>query len=227
MDDTLLQQRDRDILLHVARYRLTTVEALHRLYLPDRGVEAAKSVLKRLNGSFLRSRPLFARRRYYQLSSVSTRLLGEPDEASQPFGTHALPTRYAVLQYCCMSHGPERRRMTRDEFANSFPELRSIPYGDYCIDIDRRVSRLARIAVDLGGDYLRFLRKLREYLDRDSRVRGLRELIEQDAFVLVILTAEETKRDAIVEAIQRDPLPGLLRVETVPDLINFPRRPVS
>lgn len=224
MSPVLLQPRDREILTHVSRYRLTTPEVVHRLFFADRGMEAAKSVLKRLNGSFLRSRPLFGKRRYYQLSPAGAALSGQPDEAAQPLGTNALPARFGVLEYCCLGFPSERPRFTRSEYAESFPELQDLPFADYYLDIHKGVTRLGRIIVELGGDHLRFLRKVREYMTRDTRCRPFAEMVRQDRFVLALVTAEESKRDAIIAAIERQPPAVPVRVECVPDLIQFPRR---
>ena len=92
--------------------------------------------------------------------------------------------------------------------------------------------RLGRIFVDLGGDGLRFVRKVRDAIARDLGVPAFRSLVGQGGFVLTLLTAEETKRELIAASIQRarqsDPRIGdafECVVETIPDLINFPRRP--
>lgn len=232
MNTTLLQPRDRQILDHVARYRITTPEAVHSLFFQGSSVEASKSVLKRLNGKYLRSRPLYGHRRYYQLSSVSAGLLGQPDEATQPFGPTSLPTRFAVMQFCCMRPEGPCTRLTRDELLENFPDLGVSAFGDYYLESAGASLRLGRILVDLGGDALRFVRKVRDVLARELAVPSFRSLVEEGGFVLTLLTAEETKREVIVASLSRirenDPRIGgsfECVVETIPELINFPRRP--
>ncbi len=223
MSPVQLQPRDRLLLEHVARYRLTTVEVVHKLFFAGKDVETAKSVLKRMNAGYLRSQPLFGRRRYYQLSSVSASMLGEPDEATRPFGPSALPTRFGVVSFCCLGPGPERVRLRQLEFEEAFPELADLRFNDTYLERAGTTPKLGRILLDLGGDHLRFLRKVHEYARRDMAHRHFRQMVEAGAFVLTLITAEETKRAAIVEALSRRPLPMTCRVETVPELINFLR----
>ncbi len=216
-----LQPRDRAILEHVARYRLTTLPVLHRLFFPERTDEAAKSVVKRLTPEFLGAQPLYGRRVFYQLTTTGARLLGEAEEAARPLGAVARPTRLAVLDYCCLAHQPERRRFTRREFAEAFPDLAEVPFTDFTLD--DAGPRLTRLHVDLGGDYRRFLRKLREYLARDLACPPFARLVRERCFALAVLTAEEAKRDAFLEALRRTPLSAPTSVEVVPDLAQFPR----
>lgn len=225
MTNVQIQARDRLILDHVARYRITTPEAVHLRIFEGKDIETAKSALKRLNHGYLRSRPLWGRRRYYQLSSVSATTLGEPDEATRPFGTTALPTRYAVLAFCCLHPGKERTRLRPAEFEQMFPDLADLRFNDTYIDTHGKRPELGRVIVDLGGDYLRFLRKVHEYARRDMAHTGFRQMARAGAFVLTLVTAEETKREALVDALERRPLPLRCRVVTVPEMINFPRRP--
>ena len=59
-----LTERDEEILRHVARYRLTTTEALRRLFFPDAKPGGEKNVLRRLTGEYLQPQPLYGKRVY-------------------------------------------------------------------------------------------------------------------------------------------------------------------
>lgn len=193
-----LQPRDLEILSHVARYRLTTQETLHRLFFTGATPEAPKTVVRRLReGGYLQSRPLYLRRAYYQLTRSAAALLGEPEEAARPLGPQALVRAYGVLAYCCHAES-ERQRLTRLEFHRAFPYLseNGIPFDAFYVERDPRL-RLMQIVVDQGGDARRLLRKCRTRLKLARETPGLSDLVRGGEFGLALVTSSNEKAEAL------------------------------
>lgn len=217
-----LTQRDRRILDHVKRYRITTNEALLTRFFQPEGLNALKTVRKRLVGPYLQSRPLgIARRHYYQLTPATARMVGEPEEVAAPLGMQALPRAFAVLAFCCLS-GKPHERLHRDELREEYPEIAAASFAahaDFCIDEWAGRARLARIIVDYGGEYPALIRKCRSFLlTARQNIAGFADMLHQDAFAIVIITAEETKKQSIISALARHPLEVNVRVSVLPEL---------
>lgn len=223
-----LQERDRKILEHVARYRLTTPEVLDRLFFAGQ-VEARKGVLKRLTKEHLKAEQLFLQRKYYRLSKVSARLLGIHEEAAEPLGVQAKPTQYGILSFCCSRDGQEWPRYTRPEFLKDFPEFgeRCIPrndyFLDYYVDYDGKQARLGQIHVDLIGDYQRLITTCRGMIRAGLEVEGLREVIAEGLFAIGLVTSEEEKKEKILSHLSEKPLECPIRVHVVPELRDIVR----
>lgn len=220
-----LTDRDRSILDHLKRYRITTNEVLETRFFGGDGHDALKTVRRRLVGAFLQARPLgIGRRRYYQLTPRAARMFGEPEEVAAPLGTQALPRAYAVLVFCCLS-GKRRERLHRDELREEYPELAGsslATHSDLYIDEWGGKPRLARILVDYGGETAALVRKCHRFLaESRDRIAGFSNMLRQDAFTVTILTGEETKKQSIIDALTRKPLDARVRIEVIGDLTTL------
>ena len=217
-----LQERDREILEHIRRFRMTTPEVLHRLFFSENKLDAVTSTIRRLRkADYLASADLEPPRRcYYHLTSRAVRLMGLPASLGRSLGEQALPTRYAILLFCC-THDKERHLLRVDEFQQEFPDCQSknIPKEPYYFDDDDGATRLAFIMVDLGADAGRIVRKCRKAIGERRKVTGFRSLIQDDAFQLTVLTGRQTKKQAIEAAKKRsEKFTGRLRVEVIEEL---------
>lgn len=220
-----LQPRDFDILGHVARYRLTTLETVHRLFFEGSTVEAPKTVLRGLRaGGYLQSRPLYIRRAYYQLTTAAAGLLGEPPRAASPLGPQALVRAYGVLAHCCHGDDKERRRLTRAEFEAAFSYLHEngVPFDAFYVERDSRL-RLVRVIVDQGGDAKRLLRKCTEIRRRAATTPGFQDLLRAGEFELAVVTAAPEKMETLRVAYEaRDELRSFpVRFDTVAELTHL------
>lgn len=228
-----LQKRDRKILEHVARYRLTTSAVLHGLFF--RTLDQTKAVLKRLSApytpglseqeqrnhalrSFLQARPLrFKRQVYYQLTARGTRELGLPPERSRPLGPQALVQAYAVLIHCCR-HSRTRTLFTADELA-AHPLLRDVPSGLYYLEqLSDQASRLTQIVVDHRTDCQRLLERCRAILRKAEEIPTLVGMMDQQAFGLALLTLQQQKRVELEAQLAQKPFPVSVHVEVIPHL---------
>lgn len=235
-----LQKRDRKVLEHVARYRLTTREVLRRLFFTTD--DAAKAVLKRLSAPhqpgradkpvtekhFLQARPLgVGKRVYHQLTPRGARELGLPPNRAEPLGPQALPEAYAISSFCCLANAAERPVLTRTEWAAS-PPLASIPYAPCYLEPlpDGQRSRLVQLIIDYRTEFPRLIQKCRKVLRVGEDTPALARLIEQKVFALAILTLQNEKQAAIENELARNPLPVSVAVHVIPllsELIEVPR----
>lgn len=167
-------KRDREILQHVARYRLTTREIVQSLFMPDTDVNAVTKVLGRLVGARLLSRhTLHDVHQYWTLGVAGAHRLGLNEKRASALGYSALVEHYGVLLFCCQPGKPRRELLTPGEFEAQFPGHGhpSIQRAAYYVDEHKGVRRLGMIIVDRNGDPLRLIRKCM------GELRRRRELI--------------------------------------------------
>lgn len=218
-----IQERDHTILEHIDRYRMTTTDVLHSLFFDGKAKDAVRSTLRRLQGAeYISSASLAPPRRcYYHLASRGARLLGVSQSHADALGEQALPTRYAVLSFCCS--GKERKVLRTGEFAEEFPDCvyKGLPNEPYYYDDATGVPRLSYIMVDLGADAGRIIRKCRRVFGERLKIKAFHELIKDDAFSVTLLTSRESKKKAIDAARKRaSDFPYPIRVETVSELMG-------
>ena len=219
--DIQLQDRDMKILEHIERFRITTSTALHAMFYQGKETDAVTSTLRRLRqADYISSATLKPPRRfYYYLTRRTTRMLGLPASFADSLGEQALPTRYAILRFCC---GNEYRQVLRpSEFAEEFPECcnKHIPKEPYYYDSDGDAPRLSYLMVDLGADAGRTIRKCRRVFGERLKVDGFRRLIEGKAFSVTVLTQHASKKAAIEAARKRAAdFSYPIRIEVIPEL---------
>lgn len=224
----VVQDRDREFLDHVARYRMITREAVKKLLGLDD--DATKGLLKRLS-ALLQAHQLYRTTKYYMLTAEQARKMGVPEEATEPFGPQALPIAFGVLSFCCM--GPViRHRYTRPDLLREFPELESLCrdkyYLRYFLDEDGEQTRFGVIHVDLGGAYERIVRTLRTLIREGLQKDGLKDIIDDGLLTIAVVTPAETKRRAIELVLQGEDLAGArLIIHVEPKLQNLLGRGVD
>ena len=121
-----IRKRDMQILQHVAKFRMTTQDALHARFFAGQQRDAVKSTLRRLCGAgpqgyFLKAEPLDARRVYYRLTPRATQLLGLADDLARPLGIQARIRRYAILWLMCIDDSAVRVPFNLRDFPDHFP----------------------------------------------------------------------------------------------------------
>jgi hypothetical protein len=209
-----LTERDRAVLDHIRRYRITVSRTLQEQFC-DRSENAAKKLVARLR-DYVASETLVGNSVYYRLTPLGARLLGAPEEIAQPLGVQALPRAFGVLAFCCNGQ-TQRWRYTRPEFGEDFPELaeemlKNDYYLDFYMDSDGMTVRLGHILVDLGGSCEQILKKCR------GRIRRYQRTIPAELFAIAIVVPSDEKRQGIKDALKQRPLRAWLRIEVVPEL---------
>lgn len=220
--DSHRSQRDRKILDHAARHRMTTNEVVRKLFFPEHRHNAVTKVTARLcRERLLRKFPLHHPRAYYTLGPHAAQSMGISVKRTYPLGPQALPTEYAALAYATLGND-QHRRLTAAELRRLCPwlsgQLLDFPH---CLDEsdDRPVLELIR--VDLGGKADHVARKC----DADIQVRRAAaefgHLVRDARFRLVIVTSTTEKAAAIQEALDQRVWPDGLQIHlaVVPDLL--------
>lgn len=228
--------RDRDILEHVARYRITTSEVLTHLFC--RNPNITKKVMKRLAAPvpaagvspseeqklarpfFLQARELLGKRIYYHLTPRGAqRLRLHPARRhAQPPGPQALIGHYAILVHCCL-HDDQRILFTRKELAQQLPAVEQ--YAPYCLERHNGSTRLIRMVVDHNRDPEGLVEKCRQIL-RDARgVPFLAERLRSAQYAIALLTTDDLKVAAITTAVEKVALSVPVVPATIPDLLGL------
>lgn len=198
----VLTERQRDLLRHVARYRVTTVEAVDRLlYAGKSSPVAALNLLRRLvDADYLAPPYRLVGRNYYHLSSRGARTMGVSRRAVID-SPAVLRERYTLLSFCVLQ--PELRRyLPPDEFSERYPQVAQQPGIDpahqhYFVTRRGQEQLLGQAVIDLAADAPRAVRKVRETMYRIVQTPGLTEM--RDHFLLTVLTSEPSKAQKITQ----------------------------
>ena len=217
-----VSERDRKILDHVARYRLTINQVLHRLFFPDNGQSAVAKVTGRLcSAKRLAKFKLRHPRVYFTLTATEAQNRGLSISRAQSLGPQALPTEYAVLAYATLG-SVQHRRLAASELQQSFPWLPPETLDSpHCIDESGGHPVLEMIRVDLGGKPDHVARKCYADIQARRSARQFESLVHQARFRLVVVTGTQEKAAAIQAAIDQHVWPDGLQVHLVviPELL--------
>lgn len=214
---------EEEVLLHLCRHRITTVPAISAAVLPGKSEKDIRAVLRALETKgLIGSRPLIAKRVYFQLTPRGAREFGQPEEVAKPLGPQALPKWFGVLAFCCLS-GPQRQRITRDEFEEVFHELLAdgVPFNDYFLDGEGDATTLCRIIVDLGGDADRFIRKILHIAQSLADAPSAARLLDSDRFRFSVVTTSPHKEAALIRAAEKICPSIPVEVTVVPELLQI------
>lgn len=215
-------ETQKKILFHVARYRLTVVEAVHRIFYPDKSRDAARKSLERLCAAGWLQSERVRSRTFYYLTSKTCSLLGLPATRSDALGAQSLVESFAVLAFCCM-HDRTRERLTADDFQTAFAEFADEPgialaHQHYYYDRHQDNWYLARATVDTGGSVAAIKRKCRSIARHAANTPGLNQILSQKRFMVTVLTAEETKAMALATALESERTNVQYQVVYVPEI---------
>jgi hypothetical protein len=220
-----LSSRDRQILEHVSRYRLTTIAALRRVLGADLSRKAASKIVGRLcDTGYLRAFTLIHPTRYYVLGTRAAKLLGISVQRSLPLGPQALPMEYAALAYAMLSK-QSRKRLNPMEILAACPWLTDpMIRATHCFDESHGVLELLR--VDLGGPADHVTRKCLADLNERRRLPEFLPFVRSGKFRLVLITATSEKASALRKALDRHDWPTELPIHfsIVSDLLSLTTR---
>jgi len=217
-----LSGRDRQVLEHVARYRMTTITTLQQSLFPKLSANAAGKIANRLcRPGLLAKYPLIHPSPYFVLGPQGANILGLGSHRSTPLGPQALPIEYALLLYCVRGQQPRHRLLSR-ELAELCPWLPSpLAAVPHCLDPHGNVLELVR--VDLGGPADHVARKAVQEISARRRIPEFLALITEGRFRLVVITATKNKSSALRTALQQHDWPAGMQVHfsVVPQLLRF------
>jgi hypothetical protein len=213
--------RDRLILEHIARYRLTTLEVLGRAVLPGLSRNALNKITNRLCATgLLHKYTLLHPVRYFVLGDSGARGMGIRGHRAQPLGPQSLPQEFALLAFAALG-AKQHLRLTTAEVLKRCPWLPLyMASAPHCID---HADVLELVRVDLGGPADHVARKCAVDLVNRCRIREFPPLLADRRFRLVVITSTTGKATAIQRALDRHDLPlGLLvHFSVVPQLLSL------
>ncbi len=216
-----LGKRDRAILADVLRYKLTTNELIHQLYLPEANINAVTKITSRLTGAgWLQRHTLVGSQLYFVPSRTACRHFALPISRCRPLGLQTLATSLSIAQYCqTLSQG--YRLVDSKELELHWPwiptKLCTLPYA---MLPSGQAGQLRPLRVDLGGTPEHVATKCAHDIKQRQQVGGFRALLSERRLVYVVLTSTAAKKDLIKRALQKRDWPDNMRFEVVeiPDL---------
>lgn len=216
-------KRDRAVLEHLARFRVSTLRVVHRLLFGGRTPSAAKKVLNRLERQgLLRSFRMNRQgQKCYQLSSAGAYRLGASDKLARPLRTQAFAKRLAVACFI-NTHGPKPYRLlTAAEAEAAFPgTAEGFPDALYYPDDSAGPHRLALLRPDYGStDARRVVRQCQAEVNERFAHQAFRRLIQARLFQVTVLTSTAEKAERL-RALLAEAGGFPSRVEFVPELFH-------
>jgi hypothetical protein len=212
--------RDRKIIQHVDRYRLTTIEVLSRVVVPGLSSNALSKIANRLcDAGYLRKYTLLHPTRYFVLGEAGANLLGSGNHRVAPLGPQSLPTECGVLFYATLGN-TVRLRLIPAEVEKICPWLTPrLAEAPHCTDQSQGVLELIR--VDLGGPADHVARKCAMAVNERRRLREFSGFVAQGRFRLVVITMTKEKAAAVRQALDHHDWPTglLIHLSIVPQLL--------
>ena len=214
-----MQNRDREILEHVGRYRLTTRPALDKLFFPSSS--GCGNVLARLLSSrMLRRRPgLPGRRSYYQLTEKSAAEVGVPISRTVQPGPQALREALSILSYCVLEVRPSattsRLRLEVGELA----ELTGGQFGPgpspHVLEVSdaHRVYRVSAPSPTTRSGSI--VRGAATWLQKSTAVEALTSWVQAGKYAYLVL-AEAQRVPDVARAVARAGLEHCVQVSPIP-----------
>lgn len=215
-------RRDNDILRHVHRMRISTRAVLHAMFFLGCSLNAVSQATARMvKHGLLNTYPLYGKRTYFTLGPRCVRLYGVSRRKCLVLGEQILPTEFGVLGFCCLTD-IIRKRLIPDELRARYPWIpRQFYTQPTYIDKDDRKSRLAVVHVEMADQPRYVVQKHSRQLHAYREHSRLRQLIENDEFMVVTVTTTPERRDAIIAEIHNTPWYPAFRVMDYGELIHL------
>ena len=187
------------VLNHVARYRLTTTDALETLELPEPATHKQKyDALKQCTRmGWLGSDWLVRGKRYWFLTG-SLEGFGVIAKRSGPLSEPAKLRAYAMLRFCCGQYSV-RHKLTHTEITKHFPELDRSGLPDRYYFNTENKGRLGLVRYDLGhhGRWDRVVEATKQDIRSHRSEPEARRLISADRVEISILTVFPQKAERL------------------------------
>ena len=210
----------------ITRYKMTTLQAATTL--PSARRLGRRRIVGLLNWLCRQNRiaaaPLFYQRRYFHLPIAPGDLESDSNVRKRgALSEEAKIRNYAMLTFCCLGKA-KRHRLTATELAQYLPEFQRLGMPlNYYLDNSTNSPRLGFIRVDTGGRgrWDRILEKLRADVRLHASRAEFRNLVQQDAFEVTLITARPQKARRLAETLNSKPEAQMVRVHiaVVPELL--------
>lgn len=227
-----LNSRDQRILAHMYAFRITTNEAIHRLFFQRRTLDAAKAWVYRMRRhGYVESLTLFGRTKCHYLTKQSLRrLYGEYVESDLgPVIAQQMADAYARLWFCCLDDETRELVGTGDAFRqlsrSILPDASRRRNGrtdDLFHDTSTSPARLGCLLVDHAWTPEQVLERYDELVETklaDATCRSLAS--NRGGLIVAILTTWDGKARTIEDAIGDGNESVPYRTVVVPRLLDL------
>lgn len=206
-----LTARDREIIEHVVNNRISTNEAIQKLFFDETHASSVTRATAKLCGTgWLAAFPLIYPSKYFIPGKLAAAAYGLPIGRTYPLGPQSLPTEYALLEYI-VANSPHVMRLTAEQLQKRLawyaPEWMLAPH---CLRHRAEGSVLELVRVDLGGPADHIARKCRRDIGLRQRAVEFMPLLARQEFCQVIITGSTQKAAAIQQAIEQHRWPEKL-----------------
>lgn len=218
-----LSDRDFEIFEHIARYRLTTNEFMHKLFFTDSELNAVTKVASRLTRRrFLNRYDLYGSNKYFVLGPQAVGYVSVSRKRTSELGGQALPHEFAMLAFCLRTD-ITRKRLTVSELSKHRSQLvqGGVDNSHYFLEQTEDGTRLGHLVVDLGGTASYVAKKCEEQLQLRLHLDSLNQIIQSGQFLLGIATGSERKKEDIIRALASSKWPVEFRIEVIPELVHL------
>lgn len=217
----IMEEIDRTILEHLARYRVSVRAVLSRL---NDANKVLKPALERLLGSELvvADRSLPGNRALYCLSKKGAAVLDVSESRARHFRGQAMHKHLGVLLFCHVA-GCKRYRLEDQELRELVGD--PLPEGTHCMaQIDDHPVLLGVYVPGAETSLRSIVRRVRELIVDARRVPALRDMIAAGRFGIALVVTTSQRRKVISRTLSRpeaDGRPALARqvriiVESLP-----------
>ena len=180
-----LSARDFDVLEHIARYRVGTMQSLKNTVFQGKSINVVGKVTRRLvRQGWLTQHQTGSFFFVFTLSRKTCCLMDLPVElAPKEINADALVTDYGILNYCC-GEGQDRNRLTRDELRESYASYCEADPGGgrFLLDGGFRPAKLGLMWVDRCGDLEAFVAECRKEWEAQWARPAFRDAVGRSGF---------------------------------------------
>lgn len=206
--------RDDRILRHIARYRVSTREAISKRFFEGGN---PGNVIQRLlrEGRIVSRRGLPDNARFYQIAPKEAIARGVPLNRAKPFGPAALATHLTLLWYCALHpDGIDRGRMERSDLREFFEER--APTGDHCVEWTEPIRIVNPLVPRLTTPPRKVIARVAERAETSAAIPRVRSLSASGQYAVAVLACSDVQIERYKEALHRHE-----RTRPIPVRVDF------
>lgn len=214
-----LSERQRAIIEHVARYRVSTDDILQELFYPEATSvnSVQKSIIRMVRAGWLDKSSSVGRRNVYYLGDN----FHLPRSRRGGFSEQTLPAAIAILYFCIRQH---HKRIAISELRGIDPDLAApgVRGSAYFADEIDGKWNLSHMLVDRLGPVRRTVWKVKRLVGQRKRRPVYLKWILHKRFSITVLTATTRQADQLRGGFKAaGPLLVPVRVQVVPEFAPF------
>jgi len=201
MNSGNLSERDRLILAHIGRHRLSFKEIISHLFFGDADPQKALDRLR--EGGLIEIQKGFAgNRSAYRLSPRGAATVSLNRRRGEPLGSESLPTHLAILAFCFLKRRP-RILLEQDDLTGIFDKAK--PSARYhCLEYGSQVKRVYHVsAPGPSTKPEEIVQGTRRWVADCLRTRELRPWINYKLYAQAILVDNLERQNEIARSIER------------------------